>query len=207
MIIEQVKPWVKTSLAPGSGVVTKYLLQRYKLEPLNRGIHHPFSSSVVLPGVRHWILFMTSCSGLQKYLNQQGFHIVGYGCTTCIGNSGDLDESVASAIAENGMSFLSFCLFISWLYFHLGLLLRIYELLDNYFQTLSLLLYFLEIGTLKAVFILWLEQTILPHLHWLWPMHLLARYGSDLCYALIFILVLTIFNWKENFDRLSSCCN
>lgn len=51
---------------------------------------------------------MTSCSGLQKYLNQQGFHIVGYGCTTCIGNSGDLDESVASAIAENGMSFISF---------------------------------------------------------------------------------------------------
>ncbi|KAM7495574.1 hypothetical protein LguiB_030183 [Lonicera macranthoides] len=63
----EVKPWVKTSLAPGSGVVTKYLLQ----------------------------------SGLQKYLNQQGFHIVGYGCTTCIGNSGDLDESVASAISDN----------------------------------------------------------------------------------------------------------
>ncbi|CAL5391210.1 unnamed protein product [Camellia sinensis] len=40
-------------------------------------------------------------SGLQKYLNEQGFHIVGYGCTTCIGNSGDLDESVASAISEN----------------------------------------------------------------------------------------------------------
>ncbi|XVE50658.1 hypothetical protein DITRI_Ditri01bG0180900 [Diplodiscus trichospermus] len=63
----EVKPWVKTSLAPGSGVVTKYLLQ----------------------------------SGLQKYLNQQGFNIVGYGCTTCIGNSGELDESVASAISEN----------------------------------------------------------------------------------------------------------
>ncbi|GLU01079.1 hypothetical protein SLE2022_184050 [Rubroshorea leprosula] len=63
----QVKPWIKTSLAPGSGVVTKYLQQ----------------------------------SGLQEYLNQQGFHIVGYGCTTCIGNSGDLNESVASAIAEN----------------------------------------------------------------------------------------------------------
>ncbi|AES88126.1 putative aconitate hydratase [Medicago truncatula] len=63
----QVKPWVKTSLAPGSGVVTKYLLQ----------------------------------SGLQKYLNEQGFHIVGFGCTTCIGNSGDLNESVASAISEN----------------------------------------------------------------------------------------------------------
>ncbi|KAK4792084.1 hypothetical protein SAY86_022519 [Trapa natans] len=63
----QVKPWVKTSLAPGSGVVTKYLLQ----------------------------------SGLQKYLNEQGFNIVGYGCTTCIGNSGELDDSVASAISEN----------------------------------------------------------------------------------------------------------
>nr|KYP48258.1 Aconitate hydratase, cytoplasmic [Cajanus cajan] len=63
----QVKPWVKTSLAPGSGVVTKYLLQ----------------------------------SGLQKYLNEQGFHIVGFGCTTCIGNSGELDESVSSAISEN----------------------------------------------------------------------------------------------------------
>ncbi|KAL5130602.1 Aconitate hydratase, cytoplasmic [Glycine soja] len=63
----QVNPWVKTSLAPGSGVVTKYLLQ----------------------------------SGLQKYLNEQGFHIVGFGCTTCIGNSGELEESVASAISEN----------------------------------------------------------------------------------------------------------
>ncbi|OAY55129.1 aconitate hydratase, cytoplasmic isoform X1 [Manihot esculenta] len=63
----QVKPWIKTSLAPGSGVVTKYLFQ----------------------------------SGLQHYLNQQGFHIVGYGCTTCIGNSGELDQSVASAISDN----------------------------------------------------------------------------------------------------------
>ncbi|KAK4743633.1 hypothetical protein SAY87_009945 [Trapa incisa] len=67
LVAKKVKPWVKTSLAPGSGVVTKYLLQ----------------------------------SGLQKYLNEQGFHIVGYGCTTCIGNSGELDESVASAISEN----------------------------------------------------------------------------------------------------------
>ncbi|XP_028093245.1 aconitate hydratase, cytoplasmic-like [Camellia sinensis] len=62
----EIKPWIKTSLAPGSGVVTKYLQQ----------------------------------SGLQKYLNRQGFHIVGYGCTTCIGNSGELDESVASAISS-----------------------------------------------------------------------------------------------------------
>ncbi|KAJ6907739.1 aconitate hydratase 1 [Populus alba x Populus x berolinensis] len=42
-------------------------------------------------------------SGLQKYLNQLGFHIVGYGCTTCIGNSGDIDEAVASAITENDL--------------------------------------------------------------------------------------------------------
>ncbi|XP_057792626.1 aconitate hydratase, cytoplasmic isoform X2 [Salvia miltiorrhiza] len=63
----QVKPWVKTSLAPGSGVVKKYLDK----------------------------------SGLQEYLNHQGFNIVGYGCTTCIGNSGDLDESVGAAITEN----------------------------------------------------------------------------------------------------------
>ncbi|KAI4307994.1 hypothetical protein L6164_031114 [Bauhinia variegata] len=62
-----VKPWIKTSIAPGSGAVTKYLLK----------------------------------SGLQNYLNQLGFHIVGYGCTTCIGNSGELDASVASAISEN----------------------------------------------------------------------------------------------------------
>ncbi|TXG59858.1 hypothetical protein EZV62_014431 [Acer yangbiense] len=65
----EVKPWVKTSLAPGSGVVTKYLQN----------------------------------GDLQKYLNALGFHIVGYGCTTCIGNSGDIDESVAAAITENDM--------------------------------------------------------------------------------------------------------
>lgn len=63
----KVKPWIKTSLAPGSGVVTKYLEK----------------------------------SGLLEYLNQQGFNIVGYGCTTCIGNSGELDESVGAAISEN----------------------------------------------------------------------------------------------------------
>ncbi|OVA15961.1 Aconitase A/isopropylmalate dehydratase small subunit [Macleaya cordata] len=63
----EVKPWIKTSLAPGSGVVKRYLEK----------------------------------SGLQTYLNQLGFNIVGYGCTTCIGNSGDLDETVAAAISEN----------------------------------------------------------------------------------------------------------
>ena len=46
--------------------------------------------------------FPCVCSGLQKHLNEQGFNIFGYGCTTCIGNSGELDESVASAISENG---------------------------------------------------------------------------------------------------------
>ncbi|PVH48043.1 hypothetical protein PAHAL_4G226200 [Panicum hallii] len=63
----EVKPWIKTSLAPGSGVVTKYLIM----------------------------------SGLLKYLSDLGFNLVGYGCTTCIGNSGDLDASVADAITEN----------------------------------------------------------------------------------------------------------
>src|SRR5574340_933802 len=54
------KPWVKTSLAPGSRVVTRYLEQ----------------------------------SGLLSDLEALGFHVVGYGCTTCIGNSGPLDESI-----------------------------------------------------------------------------------------------------------------
>ncbi|MED6209127.1 hypothetical protein PIB30_051706 [Stylosanthes scabra] len=63
----EIKQWIKTSLAPGSRVVTEYLRQ----------------------------------SGLQDYLNQLGFHTVGYGCTTCIGNSGELDDSVASAISNN----------------------------------------------------------------------------------------------------------
>eukprot|EP00850_Spirogloea_muscicola_P012677 SM000083S22724 [mRNA] locus=s83:146987:154121:+ [translate_table: standard] len=62
----QVKPFVKTSLAPGSGVVTKYLEK----------------------------------SGLQPYLDKQGFSHVGYGCTTCIGNSGEINEAVASAITD-----------------------------------------------------------------------------------------------------------
>jgi aconitate hydratase len=62
-----VKPWIKTSLAPGSGVVTQYLKD----------------------------------SGLNTYLDKQGFSLVGYGCTTCIGNSGDLHEAVSSAIVDN----------------------------------------------------------------------------------------------------------
>ena len=62
-----VKPWVKTSLAPGSQVVTEYLRK----------------------------------SGLQKDLNKLGFDLVGYGCTTCIGNSGPLPEPVSAAIDRN----------------------------------------------------------------------------------------------------------
>jgi aconitate hydratase len=63
----QRKAWVKTSLAPGSKVVTDYLAK----------------------------------SGLQKYLDQLGFNLVGYGCTTCIGNSGPLPAEIAEAIAEH----------------------------------------------------------------------------------------------------------
>ncbi|MBX2804758.1 MAG: aconitate hydratase AcnA, partial [Hyphomicrobiales bacterium] len=62
-----VKPWVKTSLAPGSQVVTDYL----------------------------------SKSGLQADLDALGFDLVGYGCTTCIGNSGPLPEAISQAIHEN----------------------------------------------------------------------------------------------------------
>ena len=62
----QTQPWVKTSLAPGSKVVTDYLDQ----------------------------------AGLTPFLEQLRFHLVGYGCTTCIGNSGPLPESVSAAIAE-----------------------------------------------------------------------------------------------------------
>jgi aconitate hydratase len=61
-----VQPWVKTSLAPGSKVVTDYLQQ----------------------------------AGLMPYLEQLRFHLVGYGCTTCIGNSGPLPDAVSSAVAD-----------------------------------------------------------------------------------------------------------
>ena len=63
------KPWVKTSLAPGSKVVTEYL----------------------------------RTSGLQPYLDQLGFNLVGYGCTTCIGNSGPLPDEIAAEIRERGL--------------------------------------------------------------------------------------------------------
>ncbi len=65
----QVKPWVKTSLAPGSKVVTSYLQK----------------------------------SGLMPYLEKLKFHLVGYGCTTCIGNSGPLPDAIGAAIKENNL--------------------------------------------------------------------------------------------------------
>ena len=63
----QSRPWVKTSLAPGSKVVTEYL----------------------------------EAGGLLSYLDQLGFNLVGYGCTTCIGNSGPLPESIARAVEDH----------------------------------------------------------------------------------------------------------
>ncbi|GFO61707.1 aconitate hydratase [Geomonas silvestris] len=65
----QVKPWVKTSLAPGSKVVTDYLED----------------------------------SGLMSYLEALRFHLVGYGCTTCIGNSGPLPEHIAEAVSAGDL--------------------------------------------------------------------------------------------------------
>ncbi len=64
------KPWVKTSLAPGSQVVTDYL----------------------------------EAAGLQEHLDALGFELVGYGCTTCIGNSGPLDAAVHDAIEKGNVS-------------------------------------------------------------------------------------------------------
>jgi aconitate hydratase len=64
------KPWVKTSLAPGSKVVFDYLQD----------------------------------AGLMPYLEKLNFHLVGYGCTTCIGNSGPLPESVATAVTEKKLN-------------------------------------------------------------------------------------------------------
>ena len=63
------KPWVKTSLAPGSKVVTEYL----------------------------------NAAGLTKYLDELGFNLVGYGCTTCIGNSGPLPDEIAAVVREKSL--------------------------------------------------------------------------------------------------------
>ncbi|MFW2391149.1 MAG: aconitate hydratase AcnA [Methyloceanibacter sp.] len=68
-----VKPWVKTSLAPGSQVVTDYLDR----------------------------------AGLQGDLDKLGFNLVGYGCTTCIGNSGPLPEEISKTIHDNGLAVAS----------------------------------------------------------------------------------------------------
>ena len=65
----KVKPWVKTSLAPGSQVVTDYLAK----------------------------------AGLTKHLDALGFNLVGYGCTTCIGNSGPLPEAISKTINDNDL--------------------------------------------------------------------------------------------------------
>jgi aconitate hydratase len=64
-----VKPWVKTSLAPGSKVVTDYLKR----------------------------------AGLTEYLERLRFHLVGYGCTTCIGNSGPIPEAIAAAVTQDDL--------------------------------------------------------------------------------------------------------
>ena len=64
------KPWVKTTLAPGSKVVTDYY----------------------------------DAAGLTPYLEKLGFNLVGYGCTTCIGNSGPLDDAISKAIADNDIA-------------------------------------------------------------------------------------------------------
>ncbi|HXL21637.1 MAG TPA: aconitate hydratase AcnA [Candidatus Dormibacteraeota bacterium] len=65
----QIKPWVKTSLAPGSKVVTDYLL----------------------------------AAGLTQYLDKLKFNLVGYGCTTCIGNSGPLPDAIGAAIKDHNL--------------------------------------------------------------------------------------------------------
>ncbi|GAB3689778.1 aconitate hydratase [Saccharopolyspora tripterygii] len=67
------KPWVKTSMAPGSQVVTDYYEK----------------------------------AGLWPYLEKLGFHLVGYGCTTCIGNSGPLPEEISAAVQRNDLSVTS----------------------------------------------------------------------------------------------------
>ncbi|HWC85335.1 MAG TPA: aconitate hydratase [Solirubrobacteraceae bacterium] len=67
------KPWVKTSLAPGSKVVTEYLDR----------------------------------AGLTEYLEDLGFNLVGYGCTTCIGNSGPLPEEISAAVGEADLAVVS----------------------------------------------------------------------------------------------------
>src|SRR6202008_706305 len=68
-----VKPWVKTSLAPGSKVVTEYLER----------------------------------AGLTEYLDELGFNLVGYGCTTCIGNSGPLPQEISDVVGAEDLAVVS----------------------------------------------------------------------------------------------------
>ncbi len=68
-----VKPWVKTSMAPGSKVVTEYYEK----------------------------------AGLWPYLEKLGYHLVGYGCTTCIGNSGPLSEEISAVVNDNDLTVVS----------------------------------------------------------------------------------------------------
>src|SRR4029078_6803943 len=68
-----VAPWVKTSMAPGSKVVTGYYEK----------------------------------AGMWPYLEKLGFHLVGYGCTTCIGNSGPLNDEISKAINDNDLAVTS----------------------------------------------------------------------------------------------------
>ena len=69
----EAKPWVKTSMAPGSQVVTNYYEK----------------------------------AGLWPYLEKLGFHLVGYGCATCIGNSGPLDDNISAAVNEHDLAIVS----------------------------------------------------------------------------------------------------
>ena len=69
----KVKPWVKTSLAPGSKVVTEYLER----------------------------------AGLDEYLDELGFNLVGYGCTTCIGNSGPLPQEISDVVGAEDLAVVS----------------------------------------------------------------------------------------------------
>jgi aconitate hydratase len=69
----KIKPWVKTSLAPGSKVVTEYLER----------------------------------AGLTEYLDELGFNLVGYGCTTCIGNSGPLPQEISDAVGAEDLAVVS----------------------------------------------------------------------------------------------------
>ncbi|CAI5971506.1 unnamed protein product [Closterium sp. NIES-65] len=91
----QVKPWVKTGLAPASNVVTKYLEAR--------GLQVKAYEKVSLAPVSNVVTKYLEASGLLPALEGQGFHVVGYDCTTCIGSLAEISESVKEAISDNGL--------------------------------------------------------------------------------------------------------